>query len=299
MKRYVPRWLYSRKQKVPSESFIEIDSTIFRNDTIWPMKLEWMSLVSLGDNLPIWGGSSHRMHMEMSISRKGPMFPVPQSMSALFTPGVSPRLNCATNSMSVGAGFTFDKEVIIPPNTGIVAEVANQAPVNDPEYKWYNPSAIFKCVEEDYNSPEKNPVILADRWPDQLNQGSSKVLRGAGLKNNGLKDVAVRHMNLSSGGYWGSSYDSFDLSLTYSLLEWRINPTTGVQWMPDPSTIPVGAIAPYNRSYRDDEHVGPRVMEFADNIYMEPTQQLELGVYSEYTTDVSLGLCLFGYLEVE
>jgi len=32
---------------------------------------------------------------------------------------------------------------------------------------------------------------------------------------------------------------------------------------------------------------------------MYPTQQLEVELYSDYTVDVALGMCLFGYLEVE
>lgn len=312
MKKYVPRWLYSRKLTVPGTDYVEVDSTIFRNDTIWPMKLEWMSVISTGANMPQWGGAAHRMAIEMSISGKGPMFPTPESMSALFTPMQCPRLKL-NYSMAPGLNFDFNQNVVIPPNTGIVAEMFNRnttPTIIPPPAKingivepipggWFNPSIVFKGIIDDPHSEGKDPVMLADRWPFYVGPEDSKVLRGAGLRNNGLKNVRLKHMSLSSGSSWGHDTEPPMDALAYSLLEWRVNPTTGVQWMPDPSTIPVGAIAPYNRCFFDMQNIGPRVMEFADNIYMNPTQQLELGIYSDYEEDVSLGLCLFGYMEVE
>lgn len=292
MKKYVPRWLYSQKLIVPASEYFEVDSGIFANDSMWPFHPEWMSVVSMDASPPVWGGAPHQMAVALSLSGFGGLFPNPVSMAAIFAAAKTPRVGWSP-CMNPGAGFTFTRDVVVPPGTGIRAECFN---AHD-EDSWFNPTALFKAVTKDELSPEQDPVILADRWPDNLTANSSKVLRGAGLVNNGRDDVILKHLNLSTGcwGYEGGSI----VGKRYDTLLWHLNPTTGVQWMPDPSGIPVGLIAPYNRYVADVRYVGPRVMEFADDIVMYPTQQLEVELYSDYTVDVALGMCLFGYLEVE
>ena len=106
MKKYVPRWLYSRKVVVPNDDYIELDANIFENDTIWPFHLEWMSAVSLDASPPEWGGACHQMGIAMAISGKGGLFPNPTSMSALFALAKAPRLGFAPDAMSPGAGLS-------------------------------------------------------------------------------------------------------------------------------------------------------------------------------------------------
>ena len=298
MMKYIPRWLYSGKQNIAASTLVELDSARFANNTDWPFRLQWLSLVGFGAAVPDannWGGIGRLLEFQLGISGKGAQYPIAVIGGSLFAETVQPRLGWSY-STDTGAAFTFDKRVILPKSSGILAEFGN----DDLVRTYSNPAMIIKAVSEAENGPALEPAVIGDRERTDVLDGTSVMLRGAGMRNDGENDLILRRMSLASGCDWYPVEVDIPNALRFSSVSWRLNPTTGPMWMPDPSLIPVGNIAPYNRGFDDVFGVGPAVYEFPPTMVINPGQRMELDVRNTSgSVAASLGLCLFGYLEVE
>jgi hypothetical protein len=136
-----------------------------------------------------------------------------------------------------------------------------------------------------------------------LGIGAKSIIRHADMFNNGRSAMKLYEMMLTAGTLRAVSDSETHYATTYKYrtlneVAWRVNPSTGVQWMPDPNPIPVGNIAPFNRAFWDFQDEGPRAYIFPPNTVLEPKQRLGIKVVNMSESAQTIDVCVFGLLEV-
>lgn len=290
--KWIPRWLY-QPVTIDATSELNAPSTFFQNLEVWDWHLCFLSFVGTaaldgaGDYTNVLGGVGRRLRFNVGISQLGDVNIVYSSGQAMFGPD-RPYL-VHSNDLNSGALFTFDpgRPVIMPPDIGLLAEVQNQGDEN------IDNLGLLVTATEEVNG-YTNPVHFASHAPAELAPGDDYTLDHPDLFNNGENDAVLRDMILNG---FLKNEDNTQVD-TFDDVWWRVNPSGGVQWMPDPSLIPVGCIAPFNRALFDPSDVGPRAYGFTEYTKLKPRQRLSVEIQNHSASEQTVHLCLFGYLEV-
>jgi hypothetical protein len=126
------------------------------------------------------------------------------------------------------------------------------------------------------------------------------MLQNADLVNDGETDMLITQMLLQSGQLTDYVADPGGTIFLPELnsFSWRVNPSTGTQWMPRPGPIPVGCLAPFSRGMYDWDDEGPRVYTFPDEAVLKPNQRVGMKIRSLSSKSQVVDVCVFGMLEV-
>lgn len=293
----VPRWLW-QEVKIPQSGEIVIDPSTFANNTTYPMRLHWLSICGNAalsgapyDNAS--GGVTRRMNVEVGITGYSDINLVPMVGTAFF---------CAKRYRQKDfwgfAGGQSPAEIYlpralrIPRDSGLVVDVQNIEDLTTIP-ALYEPS----IVAHGYYDRSKLPGFLAGRMQEDILVGGPLRFNSSDLLNRGREDFIITSISVDTHTYTGD----IETGITKPQLTnvaWRINPATGIQWMPQPGPIPLGCIAPFTRVY-DQSDEGPKAYEFPKQIVLAPRQRLGVKFTDLSTSAQTVYVCLHGELEVQ
>jgi len=299
---YSPRW---RNQfcKITATTRVSLPSQFFANNEIWDWHLSHLVLVGdavvhgTGHFTTVQGGVARRLRLQVGISQKGDINLVSSNGQAMFGPSGS--LIQHSNVLNVGAAFKFDSEFPyeLPKDTGLGVVVRNDGPGSIA-----NLGALFMGYREAGDEAlevetkaTRNPVHIGGYTDKNLQSGNQDALDSADLYNRGDREAVLTDMVLH-GFILNAGQDGTDNA--WSKVSYRINPTTGPLWMPDPAPIPVGCLCPFNRAPYDAYDQGPRAYVFPPGTKLEPRQRLSVEITNISEEDQEVHVCLFGHLEV-
>ena len=295
-KYYSPRWLHQHAV-VAAGGTVVLPSQLFANNEVYDWELVFLSIVGTaaldgsGDFQTALGGVARRLRFNVGMSQMGDINLVRSNGHAMLGPDRSYIVH--SNTLNAGAWFGFDphRPYLLPPDTGIAAIVRNDSATNID-----NLGCLFMGYEQpDGPGGPRNPVHVAGHAIPEVQPGTQYTMEHADMWNDGEHPAIFTDMVLQ-GFLINEDETCFD---TYDQVVWRINPTTGVQWMPNPILIPVGCICPFNRALFDADDEGPRAYVFPEDTVMRPRQRLSVEVENISLSDQEFDICLFGYLEVE
>jgi len=296
---YSPRWR-SQFVTIGATTHIPLPSQYFANNEIWDWHLKHLVVVgtadldAAGDYTNAIGGVARRLRFKVGTSQKGPINVVPSNGQAMFGPDRTYLVH--SNDLNIGAAFRFDPKYpyYLPADSGIGALVRNEGSASI-----QNLGCLFLGHEKPEDAApgivgDRNPVHFGSYTTMNLQTGNQEPLEGADLFNDGENDAELTDMILQ-----GFAMSAGEVSVdTWDQVHWRINPTTGPQWMPDPDPIPVGCLCPFNRGIQDPSDVGPRAYAFPPGTILKPRQRISVEAYNYAADDQEFHICLFGYLEV-
>jgi len=308
-KYYSPRWLHKEVYLAPGNvGDIALPGSTFANTEIYPWELRWLSIMGpeVAVNDPpfstAFGGVDRRFRVNVGMSGEGDINIVNSCCQALCAPSDVQLAHSGNMNMGLRFGFDPTRPYSLPKDSGLVCEVKN----NEPDWGSPYPGICFMGYEQ--VGGYRNPVHLASSrsvggtLTFGLQTGSDLTFNIADLRNNGRDPVILTDM----------IFDSFMYGLlagclpSLSTLAWRINPSTGLEWMPDPEHIPAGCVAPFNRAMEDVNDIAPRVYSMPPRTMMKPKAELSVdlrmitdpGTTSDKISPLKVHVCLFGYLEV-
>lgn len=295
---FVPRWLW-QEIKVPQSGEVILDASNFANTTPYPMRLHWISItgnVALAgapyDNAS--GGVMRRLNVELGITGYSDINLVPFVGTAYFAARHHIQKDyLPANGVSPCANMFIPRAIRVPQDGGLVVEVEN---IEDrsADLTLYKPSIIA----HGYKDESRIPGFLAGRLNENItNDGGKKVIDATDLLNKGREDFIITDISLDT-----KCSNKIDETTTqYSQMTnvaWRVNPLSGIQWMPNPNPIPVGNICPFTRQY-DQADEGPQVYDVPENTVLQPRQRLSIKLTEVSAAAQSINVCIHGELEVE
>ena len=306
---YTPRWLHQRI-KIPAGEFVRMDPGVFANTEMWPWALHWMSVtgtVVLDTGEPDYeydqtvGGVARRLLFEVGHSQYGDINLV-YGMTDAFLGSNEAQLN-HWDVVDQACKFKFPVPYSLAPDTGIIAEVQS---LNSSAIAIWNPGIIINGYHEHTKSPRETAMLggyIKSTTTKYLANNATAKIRYADMFNDGRTPMKLYEMMLTPGAFRCSVDSQTRYTTLYKYqalneLAWRINPSSGVPWMPRPAPIPVGNIAPFNRGIWDFNDVGPRSYMFPPNTVLEPKQRLGVKVGNMSASDQTIDVCVFGLLEV-
>jgi hypothetical protein len=296
--RYTPRWIHHEIQ-IPANTTVRVDPGWFANTEIWDWELHWLSVtgnvvLEEGAAAP-WndtsGGVARTLRWEIGITQYSDINLVALGGQALF--GQYKDVHQLDNIQKVGLQFRFPVHFPLAPDSGLVASAQNVFDEADSNLtltlNGYHIDGVWPNGDQ-----KRRPAQLAGRTSG-LNPQAQTDLQSSDLFNRGDVDMYLYEMMLDAL--------TMPLDLDEDLpacnnVAWRINPSTGVQWMPNALPIPAGNIAPYNRAPRDYLDLGPRVYEFPPDIVLKPRQRLGQRITNLTGALQTIDVCLFGTLKV-
>jgi len=304
----VPRWLW-QEVAIPQSGEVIVDPSNFANTTPYPMRLHWLSIcgkaaVSGAPYDELSGGVTRRFNVEVGITGYSDVNLVPMVGSAFFCARrVIQKDYNGAGSAAHSANVFIPRALRIPKDGGLVVEIQN---ISNPDdytvaksvYGGYLPIFQPSIVAQGYHDESKIPGFLAGRIPETLLGGGPQRFNCSDLLNQGREDFIITSVNVDSTtatpGYLDVQAEEVP---TLNKTAWRINPVTGIQWMPQPDPIPTGCIAPFTRTY-DANDEGPKVYEFPKNVVLTPRQRLGVKFTDQSSSAQTIYVCLHGELEV-
>jgi hypothetical protein len=280
----------------PPDATVIGPSTYFANNEVWNWELVFLSFVgtanlsAVGTYTTAYGGVGRRLTFNVGMSQMGDINLVRSGGHAMFGPDRPYIVH--SNDINAGAWFGFDpkRPYSLPPDSGIAATVRN----DNPTYNIDNLGLLLTGYEQpDGARGPRNPVHLGGHARAELTPGTDYVIDHPDMYNDGQHPCTLTDMILN-GFFLNEQSVDYD---TLDQVSWRVNPSTGPLWMPDPAPIPVGCIAPFNRSLFDIHDEGPRAYVFPEGTILRPRQRLSVEVLNR-DAEQAIGVCLFGYLEV-
>lgn len=270
---WTPRWRHT-KIAVAAESTIRVRPVTFVNDTEWDWHLKWLSIAGV----PVTETSVTILsQIEIGISQRGDINYQMANIHTLFGAHARP-------SYGVTSVHEFNPPYELPPDSGIVAEVHTTYATG-----LVNPTISFNGLRKEEYLERMAPAQLSSGAIVTVGQNDGISFDPIDLFNEGSEPFFIQQMVLSSNVSPYKSYESY-----------RINPSTGVLWMPDLSPIPVGNIAPYSQEYSTIGDAGPVVYRFPQGTLIRPRQRMNIEFANLSTTkQTDVNLCLHGLLEVQ
>ena len=301
-----PRWLHE-KVTVPAGSITRVSPTAFKNLESWDWHLHWLSVTGLateestagdyGYDSPA-GGVGRRLTWRIGITGEGDINLVEDMTDCVF--GINERLTQLHDVDDVACRFRFPIPFVLAPDTGIVAQVRNDY-FETAATTWDYPAIVLNGYQKRPERVGKTPAQLAGTGPQALAYGATHIIESADLLNNGRDPLYLTEMLITPCQIATDStgeYTSLMLAPQLNRLHWRINPSTGVPWMPRKALIPAGNIAPFNRAIWDFDDQAPRAMRFPEGTALKPKQAVSMEIRNRSTEPQVVDICLFGLLEV-
>jgi hypothetical protein len=165
------------------------------------------------------------------------------------------------------------------------------------QYDRSNQVAQASIVCHGYRAQSKIPGFLAGRLNKTLTLGQQDVIDAADLLNSGREDFIITSISVDAMDH---SADNTEVPPYFDpvAISWKINPSSGIQWMPRENPIPIGCLAPTSR-YVGTFDQYPLAYMFPENVVLMPRQRLGIQVTEVSDNIQSIHLCLFGELEVK
>lgn len=297
-KRYIPRWLYTEATVLAN--WIKIPPGTLQNDTIWPMRVEHISVagVPIVDNVAMSGlaGIGDLVVAEIGTTQEGDINAVPAILNGSFS-CIEPSIGMNVITLP---SFTFhlrhpyrlsrDNGFLVRrrrrTDTGVGGGAVTLARVH----------IVFRGVD----IVTGLPVILGGTNENQPTPWSSTVtFNSADLHNRGVHDVDIYSVTVESQEGSAGACGVAD--------NYLINPILGERWMPGETEIPAGCLAPYGfmgllwqAAGVPTGDIGPHTFVFPDGVYIHRRQEIALRLSrSFYAVNQPVNVALFGYLEVE
>ena len=285
---WTPQWLYEHITLDAGET-LRLKTGAFVNNQAWPLHLKWLSLLgpvavdAAGEFSENEGGVARRLQFKLSVTQKGDISNLFANAQAIFTdhqvgfPGKQSR-------------YDFSPPFPLGPEEGIVVKQSSfiyRPPPNNRR------SVMFTGRRFDKNLKKFLPSHLgAVDTEDLVSVEYDTVFDSIDLYNNGEEPFWIQQMLLDCGSNFinGGKLET----------AWRINPTAGIPWMPNPAPIPVGNLAPlslYELDIRDA--FGPNVYVFPPHTMLRPRQRFGIEVKNLSNSQQQFGLCLHGMMEVK
>lgn len=312
--RYTPRWLHGQVV-IPAGQERPISAATFANTEIWPLRLYWLSAVSMpmvkslsGDYVAdlvarVW----RNVDWQIGISQMGDINLQWASTEALM--GRNFRLQQLESETDVGLRFRFPIPVSLPKDNGIVAQAENTLHLPpfflDPEKRpIYYPAININGYYEARGDRPLEPAQIIGYGSNTLLPGVSEQLNHADLYNNGQQEMMLHEMILAAQSRYPTGDNMPDPTTPWGIwpgtaISWRINPTSGPKWMPRPKPIPAGCIAPWNRLPLDIGDLGPRAYTFPEDTILHPRRRVGIRLRNRDAIDHTIDICLFGLMEVQ
>jgi len=286
----VPRWIHAKLTIPQSGKNIRIDPSLFANTEPWPWNIKWLSIVGQvspggGDYAAGYGGVSRVLNFEIGITGASDINLVPTVGTALFAS--NKLIMTKFSNVRQGISHKFDKPPILAKDDGLIVDYQR---FGAEAYSY--PTFIAYCIGVDSGKPS----ILSGRGPADVAINTSGTIDSADLMNKGREALYVKELIIDPDSYQG--HVEGETAVNLNQVHWRINPSTGVQWMPRPNPIPAGNIAPFNRVTNDARDEGPKMYEFPRGTYLYPRQRIGMRVTEVAGAAQTIHLCLYGELEV-
>lgn len=304
MRRYwSPQWLYKSAVKIGAYGTNDLPSSYFRNLLPYPYELHWIAVTgvpALADEggFHLNAGIARTVRMNLSISSEGDINYIRTLGATLMSP--THAYHHHFGRFAVGHHLKLPKETIIPADGGLEVSVKN--PGNAWTYSDYDYlSALFNgyTLPVGKDGP-RNPHHLACIGPADLVADGVWNFDCADLQNDGKNDLHVLELILNdvkdpSDGTYG---------IGAVQVQWLVNPTLGIPWMPEGEHMPVGNICPFNDVQLPLTGAdffggsGAWAYEFPPNTFLMPRQRLGIELRDLSGENQTLNISLFGSLEV-
>ena len=306
----VPRWIWKRVE-VPQSGTVIVDPADFANTTPYPMKLHWMSVTGTPaqGSEPYdtdYGGVTRRLTFELGVTGYSDINLVPANGAAIFCPrdyrqkDYSARQFLSANQGS-GVEVWIPRAQRIPQDGGLVVEVENTIDytLNDD----VSGNMIGKSIiASGYRDDTKIPGFLAGRLNESLPIGAKMMLNSSDLLNAGREDFIITSLTIDCAdtGYYSDrlGFSGYDQYPQMTGISWRINPVSGVEWMPQDDPIPAGNLAGFCRGF-DYQDVGPKVYPIPYNTMLMPRQRFGVKITELSAAAQEINICVHGELEVQ
>ena len=307
----VPRWIW-KQVEIPASGEAFIDPSDFANTSAYPMRLHWVSVcgkVATGDapyNV-VDGGPLRRMDVELGVTGYSDVNLVPSVGLSLFCSGHYTQKYARLAQYDHGVNLELPRPIRIPKDGGLVVEVQNT--YNDVlTYGQFTVNPIMRrptLVGLGYYEESRIPGILAGSLKEDLPRYAKTLINSSDLLNRGREAFILTNLSVDSGSavyldfvFEEQSFIIAGLTVNHMTnIAWRVNPVSGVEWMPQNDPIPVGCLAP-NTRVRDTDDEGPKCYNFSRNVVLMPRQRFGLKMTDVSGVAQTVNVCLHGELEV-
>lgn len=286
--KYVPHWIHSRVV-VTSVGDVIADPEAFMNKTIWPFKIEHLTIFGypLDDqhNYLQSGGIGSLIQGEIGISGSTDVNLTPAPVNASF--GCTEKYSTFGAFME-GTHMKFKHPYLLPRDSGFSVECTLN--LDDCGDNTLATAMKHGVTFFGVKAQSGKPAMLAGLFRHlNMPNGSSFVVDAADLFNDGEEDVYVHSMQLT--------HPMEDMDALLMGVYWKINPMTGVTWMDSP--VHISGITPYTQAWRTYEGIKPFSLTPLENTYLYRRQRLGIKLTPLVVENQPVNLTLFGYLEVE
>lgn len=292
---WTPQWLY-RHITIDADETIRLDPGAFMNNEPWPLHLKWMSLAGStiiddsGDFSTYEGGVTRRLQFEFSMTGKG-------DISAEWCNGHTVLADGQPVIYGRASRYDFSPAFPLGPEEGINAEYVNIDGIDNLDSQ--SPGIMFIGLRKERKFNGFVPAHLAAHYHNAVGFNDSVTMPSTDLYNNGEEPIWLRQMLVGCHSPAQASI-STTLEITEkSRAAWRVNPNSGVQWMPNPEPIPVGNLAPFTVHPFDFAGWGPTAWVFPKGCVLRPRQRFGIKLRNLADKTQQFGLCLHGIMEVK
>jgi hypothetical protein len=347
-KRYIPRWLYTeatvfgldeeeyqeREPQYLDNLWIKIPPGTLRNDTIWPMQLEYLCVAGIPTTIPLphlegnptpraLAGIGDRLFAEIGMTQEGDLNVVPAELNTVFSRTEKARLQSQRFNwgetchfrhpyrLSRDSGFTVYYRRRMDLLVGPAGEDVIPADPGIPTAPSVAPfvGVLFRGVDV----VTGKPVILGGNNENKpIGWFDEGTFDSADLLNNGRHDVDIYSVTVNNHGGSYNTDPAVYCAASGVHEGYLINPIVGERWMPGSTEVPIGCMAPLSSEgfmvgraaatagYQFRRDLGPHTFWFAPNTYLHRRQEiaLKLGQHP-LPFNQPISIALFGYLEVE
>jgi hypothetical protein len=250
------------------------------------------------------GGVGRRLYLEVGISQKSD-----SAINYAYTGALmshNERIYQHEGPFDFGLRVAFPTLVDLPPDTGIIADMQsnfNESVQGGTYYVW-NPGLLINGFfegPEGSRRPSQLAGFVASDNVVPITAGTKVGIHNADLFNDGKETIKMHEMVLTTSQLiYAETAGTVFSAPELERVSWRVNPTSGPEWMPQSEPIPAGNIAPFNRGANDLTDRGPKAYVFPDGIRLNPRQRVGIKVGNLSSTKTqTFDLCLFGLMEVE
>jgi hypothetical protein len=229
--------------------------------------------------------------VEVGITQQGDINYVPLFGHAFFAP--SKPLRQIWGNQFPGSRFDFAKPYVLGPEEGLNCVFSNTDQAVSSPMTWTYPGIVVNGHRFDA-AGTKWPMQLASYYKGAVSAGTNVNLDSVDLRNNGETPVYLTDFCIFSGDAYTNVKD-----FTLTKCGWQINPTSGVQWMPNPFPISAGLIAPLNEMSNYSETVWPQAWELPKGCKLFPRQQIVFEVTNLMSSGTDLHCEFSAYCNIE
>jgi hypothetical protein len=338
--RYVPRWLHFQANvtaDLTGFQFTEIPPNVFANETIWPYRLEYLTITGFPPGIPtggvvaggFFGGVGNNVNLELGISGVSDINQVTATATTVM--GMSKREVLCPSYSPFGGGnappyydsplvFKLKYPYLLAKGNGL--NVQFRSSIDDYQFisnANYGASPSFAAYG--HSAVGGNPVMLAGTFRTSDNPDAFPVITGGGgisitkadLVNDGADDVLIDTLCFTYNELNIVNADATSFGVMPPLFsEYLVNPINGLKWMPGSDAIPIMGLCPgsfpWPVRFGTQASVGmPVTYEFPASTVLRRRQRLSVrmsnrAVYPAVvpvSLPVRVNVTLFGYLEVQ